>query len=165
VFDTGAIHWAAFDQASAGYVFRHNFIHHVGYKSASLCSTLTSCMLTGIYMDDGSFGTTVYGNVFWMQQPSRTPTPDMGDEWWFSDSITVIAMFENWGSGNFISNNLVVDSQHVLGSSGGFINSDGETGASQNQIPSDSDFWANMGEYKWKKAVQEEVVVRSRVVE
>ena len=55
-FDTGAVHWAAFDPAQTGHVFRHNFIHHIGYKANSPCSASTSCLLAGIYADDGSYG-------------------------------------------------------------------------------------------------------------
>ena len=61
-FDTGAIHWAAYSPASWGFIIRHNLIAYVGYK-ANPCSASTSCMLTGIYADDGSFGFTAHGNV------------------------------------------------------------------------------------------------------
>ena len=149
-FDTGAVHWAAFDPTKTGYTFRHNFIHHIGFKDASPCSSMTSCLLAGIYMDDGSFGTSCYGNVFWMPQPDRTTTTAMGDAVWFSDEVKVMAMFENGGSRNVIENNFVLDTQHVFGSSGGFINNDGEMGASRNQIPTGSAFWANMLEFKYQ---------------
>ena len=67
-FDTGAIHWAAYDPSMWGFIFRYNLFYKIGYKD-NPCSAATSCLLAGIYADDGSYGFTAHGNVFWLPEP------------------------------------------------------------------------------------------------
>jgi hypothetical protein len=146
-FDTGAIHWAAFNPASTGFIIRHNFIHHVGYKEGSPCSASTSCLLAAIYADDGSYGFHAEGNVFWMPQPSRSAA-GMGSAEWFADEVQVIGVFANGGSRNTVVNNVMIDVNHVFASSGGFLTSGGY--GAEPPVASDSEFWDGMRSISWQ---------------
>ena len=140
-FDTGAIHWAAFSPSSWGHKINHNLIYKVGFKN-NPCSSSTSCMLSGIYADDGSFGFEATGNVIWLPEPAARDRPAGANPEWFSDEIQTIGVFVNAGSRNSVTNNVVIDAQFAYSSSGGFMVAGG-FGVTP-PIKKSSDFWKDM---------------------
>ena len=136
-------------QPQFGYQFIGNFIYKVGFKPGP-CSVETSCLLAGIYADDGSFGFTASHNVFWMPQPDRSPaTWGTGQADWFAEEVNVMGVFVNAGSRNIVRDNLVIESGSLYGSSGGFL-TDGGTGANP-PVASSSNFWEEMRSVQWNQ--------------
>ena len=145
-FDTGAIHWAAYSPAVWGYTFNYNVMAYVGYKE-NPCSASTSCLVAGIYADDGSFGFEARGNVFYMPEPASRSWPASHSADWYSESVNTMGIFVNGGSRNTIEQNLVIGSKYLYGSSGGFLVVGG-TGAAP-PIASNSAFWTDITTYNW----------------
>lgn len=145
-FDTGAIHWASFNPASWGMKINHNLIYKVGFKN-NACSSSTSCMLAGIYADDGSFGFEAIGNVIWLPEPAARDRAAGALAGWFTDEIQTIGVFVNAGSRNTVTNNVFVDAQFAYSNSGGFMVAGG-FGATP-PIKATSGFYKDMRKMKW----------------
>jgi hypothetical protein len=146
-FDTGAIHWAAYSPASWGFKFNQNVIAYVGYKSQA-CSASTSCFLTGIYADDGSYGFDATENLIYIPDIDR-PIPAGHDPDWYSEQIDTVGVFVNGGSRNNIGRNTVVGADYLYSTTGGFLEEYG-TGA-EPPMADDSDFWDDMHELRWNR--------------
>ncbi|MGC9320155.1 MAG: right-handed parallel beta-helix repeat-containing protein, partial [Armatimonadota bacterium] len=96
--DTGGIYFCSRDWTQRGNVIRHNIFHHVGgFGKASAWQPVHNGKVKfeyphftwGIYLDDPTSGTTVYGNILY--------------------SVPVCGLHNHGGRDNTFANNVVVD--------------------------------------------------------